>query len=117
MTTPEELERQGWQALSTGPEQATAFYREVLDDEVRMLFPGGLMLTDREQVIESMGGPPWDSHELSEVSVVQPHPDVAVITYRVAAERGGAAYSALAASLYVRRDSRWRMVSHQHTPQ
>lgn len=116
MKTPEELERLGWQALSAGPEQATAFYREVLDDEVRMLFPGGLMLTDREQIIESMGGPPWDSHELTELTVVQPHADVAVVSYRVAAARDGAPYAALIASIYVHRAAGWRMVSHQHTP-
>lgn len=116
MTTPEELERLGWQALSTDPDHATAFYREVLGDEVRMLFPGGLLLTDRAQVIESMGGPPWDSHELSELSVLQPGADVAVVTYQVVAERDGAPYSALIASVYVRRSGAWRMVSHQHTP-
>lgn len=116
MTDPGELERLGWRALSTDPASATAFYREVLDDDVRMLFPGGLLLADREQVIESMGGPPWDSHELTGLDVLHPRPDTAVVSYRVEAQRAGQLYSALVASVYVRRGERWRMVSHQHTP-
>lgn len=116
MTTPEELERQGWRALSTGGPQATAFYREVLDSRVRMLLPGGLRLSDREEVVASMGGPPWDTHELTDLDVLQPTPDLAVVSYAVTARRAGAPYSALVASVYVRRPAGWRMVSHQQTP-
>ena len=115
-TAPEELERRGWRALTTDAASATAFYRDVLDDEVRMLFPGGLLLTDREQIIESMGGPPWDSHELSDVDVLHPTPEVAVVSYSVEAQRGATSYTALTASVYVRRAGGWKMVSHQHTP-
>ena len=81
-----------------------------------MLLPGGLLLTDREQVIEAMSGAPWDFHEMSDVNTLHPGPDVALVTYRVEAERQGIAYSAFVASLYVRRSTGWRMVSHQHTP-
>ncbi|PYF99543.1 protein of unknown function [Georgenia satyanarayanai] len=116
MTGPEDLERLGWQALSSGPESAVAFYDDVLDDDVRMLFPGGLLLAGREQVLETMGGAPWDSHRLTDLDVLRPTEDVAVVSYGVEAERTGAAYSALVASVYVRRDGGWRLVSHQHTP-
>ncbi len=116
MSGPEELERLGWQALSTDPASATAFYDEVLDTDVRMLFPGGLLLTDRAQILETMGGPPWDAHELSGLDVLQPAQDLAVVSYGVEAEREGRPYSALVASVYVRRAGGWRMVSHQHTP-
>lgn len=116
MTGPEELERLGWQALATDPAAATAFYRDVLDDEVRMLFPGGLLLTDREQILTTMGGAPWDSFALSGLEVLHPADDVAVVTYGVEATRDGQPYSALVASVYARRAAGWRMVVHQHTP-
>src|SRR5690625_5653725 len=64
-TDPGDLERRGWEALSSDPQSATAFYGEVLDDDVRMLFPGGLLLTDREEILRTMGGPPWDAFQLS----------------------------------------------------
>ncbi|WP_152187438.1 nuclear transport factor 2 family protein [Georgenia satyanarayanai] len=116
MSTPEELERLGWRALSSGPDRALAFYDEVLDDDVRMLFPGGLLLAGRRQVLASMAGPPWDTHELTDLDVLEPTPDVAVVSYRVEAERAGSPYTALVASVYVRRAGGWRLVSHQHTP-
>ncbi|HLT82667.1 MAG TPA: nuclear transport factor 2 family protein [Phototrophicaceae bacterium] len=116
MSRPEELERLGWQALSTDAASATTFYAEVLDEDVRMLFPGGLLLTDRDQVLETMGGPPWDSFELRDVDVLHPAEGVAVVSYGVTAERQGEPYSALVASVYVRRPAGWRLVSHQHTP-
>lgn len=116
MTTPEELERRGWRALSTGPDEALTFYDEVLDDDVRMLFPGGLLLTGRRQVLAAMAGPPWDTHELTGLDVLRPTDEVAVVSYGVEASRAGTPYSALVASVYVRRAGGWRMVSHQHTP-
>ncbi len=115
-TDPGDLERRGWEALSSDPQSATAFYGEVLDDDVRMLFPGGLVLTDREEILRTMGGPPWDAFELSGLEVLRPVPEVAVVSYGVEARRQGQPYSALVASVYVRRPGGWRMVSHQHTP-
>lgn len=116
MSTPEELERLGWRALSTGPDQALDLYDQVLDGDVRMLFPGGMLLAGRREVLASMAGPPWDSHELTGLDVLQPAADVAVVTYGVEARRAGTPYSALVASVYVRRAEGWRLVSHQHTP-
>lgn len=116
MTGPADLERLGWQALSTSSASAVAFYDEVLDDDVRMLFPGGLLLAGREQVLATMGGPPWDAHRLTGLDVLEPAADVAVVSYGVEAERAGQPYSALVASVYVRRAGGWRLVSHQHTP-
>ena len=110
------LERSGWQALSAGADAARAFYAEILDDAVVMLLPGGMLLTDREQILDTMSGAPWSSYELEQPRVLQPAPDAAVVVYGVVAERDGSSYSALVASLYVRRDARWRLALHQQTP-
>ena len=111
----EELERRGWDALSTdgagGP-----FYDDVLDDEPIMLLPGGMVLTDRAAMVEAMSGPPWSSHELEDVQVRMLGDDAGIVTYGVVARRGGDEYSALMASAYVRRDGRWRLAFHQQTP-
>ena len=48
---------------------------------------------------------------------MQPTDDVAIITYRAAAEREGSEqYRARVSSGYVKRDGAWRMVFHQQTP-
>lgn len=112
---PARLEERGWEALST-PGAGAAFYREVLDGEVVMLLPGGLVLADREAIIESMGGPPWSAHRLEEIHEHRPTPDTALVTYGVVARRGDVEYSALVSSLYVRREQGWRMAFHQQTP-
>jgi hypothetical protein len=110
------LENDGWQALSAGPEAATAFYDRVLDHEVTMLLPGGLRLTDRAQILESMSGLPWASYELEDPRVVQLTPDSAIVVYVAVAQREGAAhYSALISSAYVRRDDGWKLALHQQT--
>jgi len=111
-----ELEHRGWQALSAGGGAARAFYDEILDDAVAMLLPGGMLLTDREQILDSMSGAPWSSYEIEAPRVLQPAPDAAVVVYGVVAERDGSRYSALIASLYVRRDAGWRLALHQQTP-
>ena len=114
---PGVLEEQGWAALSTSPEAAVAFYDLVLDTAVEMLFPGGLRLDDRAAVLDAMGGPPWSRYALQDLAVRRPTPDTAVVTYGVQAQRDGSPpYSALAGSVYVRRDSGWRLVLHQQSP-
>jgi hypothetical protein len=110
-----DLEREGWDALSTEG-GAAAFYGEVLASEVLVLLPGGMVITDREAVVASMGGAPWSSYELGDLRVVPLGADVAVVAYRVTASRGGTAYDALIASTYVREAEAWRLAVHQQTP-
>jgi hypothetical protein len=113
---PADLEERGWTALATegaGPE----FYREVLDDTVVMLLPGGLILDDRAAIIEAMSGPPWSTYRLERLTAHRPTPDTGLVTYEVTARRGdGPEYRALVGSLYVRRDGGWRLAFHQQTP-
>jgi hypothetical protein len=110
------LERAGWAALASGPGEATTHYDGILADDVVMLLPGGTVITDRSRVVESMGGPPWDSYDLEDVSVLEPVPGTALVHYGGRATRDGREYSALFGSLYVRRSEGWRMVAHQQTP-
>ena len=111
------LERQGWEALSTGGPAALDFYGRVLDDDAVMLLPGGMVLAGRAQVLAAMGGPPWRSAELEDVAVVRPTPDTALVHYGVRARRDGAPeFSALMSSLYARRPGGWRLLFHQQTP-
>jgi hypothetical protein len=111
-----ELEERGWRALSTEG-AAASFYREVLDREVLMLLPGGLVLDDRDQIIASMSGAPWSEYRIEDVRARLLTADTGLVAYAVRARRGaGAEYSALISSVYVRRDEHWRLAVHQQTP-
>lgn len=113
-----EVEHEGWRALSTDGETARAYYDEVLDDEPVMLLPGGLVMSDREQLLAAMSGAPWASFRLDDLRVAEPVDGTGVVTYSVVASREGQPeYAALVASVYVRRTGGWRLVLHQQTPQ
>jgi hypothetical protein len=114
-TDPAQLEQRGWVALST-PGAGPQFYREVLDGEVVMLLPGGLVLDDRAAIIQSMSGPAWSSYRVEHLTERRPTADTALVTYAVVARRADTEYSALVSSLYVRREAGWRMAFHQQTP-
>lgn len=111
-----ELERAGWQALSTPGEAAAAFYQRVLASSVLMLLPGGTVIDHRDRVVESMRGAPWDEFELSDERVLALTEDSAVLAYRARARRGDTDYEALVNSTYVREDGAWRLALHQQTP-
>jgi hypothetical protein len=110
------LERQGWEALSSGGEGARAFYDRILDHTVVMLLPGGLVLDDREMAVDSMSGQPWSSYELEDLQSFQPTEDTTVVRYGVVAHRDQQRYSALMSSVYVRREEGWKLAFHQQTP-
>jgi hypothetical protein len=110
-----ELERAAWEALSTEG-AAGPFYDKALARDVLVLLPGGMVIDDRQQVVDSMAGTPWDRYEISEVRVLPLTPDSAVLAYRVEADRGDTHYRALLNSTFVREDGEWRMALHQQTP-
>lgn len=120
MTTSNDLvalEERGWQALSSDGASAADFYDQVLDDTVVMLLPGGIALTDRDEIIHSMGGQPWASFALEDPQVHVTTSDTAVVHYGVVARRDNAPeYSALVSSLYVHRPDGWKLAFHQQTP-
>ena len=109
------LEHAGWDALARGGAAAAAFFGEILADEVAMLLPGGLVLDDRDEAIESMAGTPWTSFDLVDEQVHDLAPTCAMVTYRAAASRN-ARYRALVSSTYVLDRGAWRLAIHQQTP-
>jgi hypothetical protein len=111
-----ELERAAWQALATDGDAAAAHYEASLADDVLMLLPGGLVIDDRQQVIDSMRGAPWNHFDLTDERVLELNPDTAVVAYRATARRGDHDYEALFNSTYVRENGGWRLALHQQTP-
>ena len=110
-----DLERRAWEALSTEGGGAP-FYEEVLAEEVLVLLPGGMVIDDRRQLVDSMRGAPWSAFELSDERVFELTEGCAVVAYRGTATRDGSEYVALFNSTYVRQGDAWRLALHQQTP-
>lgn len=112
-----DLERAAWAALCTSGDAATKFYDEVLARDVLMLFPGPMVIDDRQQVVSSMGQADWSGFDLKDERVLPLGDDGAVVAYEVVATRPGADdYHALLNSTYVREDGAWKLALHQQTP-
>lgn len=111
------LEERGWQALSTSGEAGRAFFLDVLREDAVMLFPAGIRLTGRSNILASLAAQPWRSFRMHDVQVLAVGPDVAAVLYRVAAQREGRdLYEALVSSTYVREGDAWKLLLHQQTP-
>jgi hypothetical protein len=48
-----DLEKQGWNALTLGNEEAQKFYSSLLREDAVMVFPGGMQITGKDQILES----------------------------------------------------------------
>ena len=109
-----ELEREGWEALSSG--RGGEYYREHLADTALMAFSFGVMT--RDQAIAAMeSAPPWASFEMKDPRVVELTEDSGVVVYAVEARREGQEpYSAVVSSTFVRQDGAWKLAFHQQTP-
>jgi hypothetical protein len=111
-----ELEEQGWLALSTEGDAGKRFYASVLRNDALMLFPGGIRIEGRENILQSLGSQPWESYQIEDAQVFWLTTDVATLVYKATAQRKGRPpYLALISSTYVW-DSGWKLVVHQHTP-
>jgi hypothetical protein len=111
-----DLERRSWEALATEG-AAAPYYEEVLDEDPVVLMPGGMVIDDRQTIIDSMGGPAWKSYDLEEMDVHVLTRNVGVVTYGAHASRDGSEdYSALMTSVYVKRPDGWKLALHQQTP-
>jgi hypothetical protein len=111
-----ELESQGWQALSTSAEESRRFYDMVLRDDAIMLFPGGMRLEGKAEILASLEATPWGDFQIEDPVVLSLSSGAAVLSYKVTARRKGSApYVALISSTYAMADSGWRLVLHQQT--
>lgn len=111
-----ELEERGWRALSTEGDAGKKFYASVLREDAVMLFPGGMRISGRERILESLGAQPWDSFQIENPEVISLAGNVATLVYAVKAQRKGSeSYVALISSTYVH-DRTWQLVVHQQTP-
>jgi hypothetical protein len=112
-----ELEERAWLAMSCSREAAAAHYEGVLSKTVLMLLPGGMVLDDREQALQTMAGQTWSSYQLSNLQVLHPTHDTGVVTYSIHARQSDFPdYSAATSSLYVRDGDGWKLTFHQRTP-
>ncbi len=110
-----DLEHAAWRALSTAG-AAAAFYRDVLADDVLMLLPGGMVIDDRDQVIESMNGAPWASYELADERVLDLSDESAVVAYRGKARRGESTTRRSSTAPTSAMTTGWKLAVHQQTP-
>ena len=112
-----DLERQGWQALSTEGEAGQRFYSNVLHDSAVMLLPGGMVLRGRASILDALAAQPWQSFHLEDLDVMVLSPAVGIVTYRVSAQREGSApCAALISSTYAMSDGEFKLMLHQQTP-
>lgn len=111
-----ELEQQGWKALSTEGDAGKQFYASVLREDAIMLFPGGIFIDGRENILQSLGSQPWATFEIENPKVLALTSNAGTVAYRLTAHRkGNPPYVAQVSSTYVRDDD-WRLVVHQQTP-
>lgn len=111
------LEEQGWQALSSAGEASKKFYSFVLHDDAVMVFPGGMLIHGKEEILKSLAAQPWKSFQIEEPRVISLSDSAGVLVYRVSAQREGSElYVALSNSTYVRRGGMWQLILHQQTP-
>jgi ketosteroid isomerase-like protein len=111
-----DLEKRGWDALSTEGEAAAVFYSSMLLDDAVFLFPGGMRIEGKEDILASFAAQPWNSYQIEDPKVSKPAEGISVLTYRVTAEReGGDIYKALISSTYIVVDGDWKLGHHQHT--
>lgn len=112
-----DLEKQGWQALSSEGAASQEFYSSVLRDDAVMLLPGGMFIDGKENILKSLAAQPWTSFQIEDPRVISLSESVGVLVYRVTAQRDGSTpYVALINSTYELSDGMWKLALHQQTP-
>jgi hypothetical protein len=109
-----DLEEKGWQALSSG--RGAEFYDAFMTDDAVMVLPFAVL--DRSATVAAMrDAPPWSTHHLEDVRVVELGDSGATLIYRATAQREDQPeYRALMSTTYVRQDDEWLVAMHQQTP-
>lgn len=108
-----ELERRGWEALST--DRGADFYRDLLTEDALFAFPFGVM--SREDALAAIeAAKPWSRFEIWDERVLELSDDSATVVYLVAAEREGQPeFRATLSTTFVRRDGEWKQAFHQQS--
>lgn len=110
------LEKQGWKALSTEGDAGKRFYRSILREDAIMVFPGGMIVDGKKEVLDSLDAQPWDTYQITEHRMISLLGKSSVLIYRVKATRGNSEpYEALISSTYVKEAGSWKLVCHQQT--
>jgi hypothetical protein len=84
-----ELEQKGWEALSKKGDAGKFYYMSILREDAEMLFPGGMRIEGRENILGSIGSQPWESFQLENTRVIPLAENAATIVYKVTAKRKG----------------------------
>ena len=112
-----ELEEQGWQALTLVGEASKKFYSAVLHDDATIVFSGGIRISGKEKILESLAIQLWKSFQIEAPQVISLSENAEVVVYRVTAQREGSeAYVAFISSTYVLNNGTWKLILHQQTP-
>ena len=108
-----ELEREGWEALTT--DGGAAYYRERLAPNALMAFPFGVM--NRSDALAAMeAAKPWSTFEISEATAIELTTASGLLAYRVKATREGQGeFNAVVSSTYVRTNGDWKLAFHQQS--
>ena len=109
-----DLERLGWEALSSG--DGRRYYGEHLTDDAVMAFP--FVVLDRHQALEAMeSAPPWSTYDMQDPRIITLTTDSGIVVYRVVAQRPGQPpYTAIVSSAFVCRAGTWQLAFHQQSP-
>lgn len=93
-----------------------------LDEHCLLAFPQAAEMhgaRSRDEVAATASTQPgrWTDLKITDRQMLQPTPDVAIISYRADVKRfDGEPYPALVSSAYVRRADGWKLAFHQHSP-
>ena len=83
-----------------------------------MMFPGGMQIKGKNNILESISSQPWKSFEIEDPIVICVSEQVRILAYRVTALREGSRlYTALISSTYIHKANEWKLIFHQHTPE
>lgn len=99
-----------------------AFYKDNLTEDCLLVFPETGVI-NRDLAVDAIRkeneeGRKWAEVDFDEMRRLRLTDEVALLSYRVTArwEHEKSAITALASSLYVKRDGMWKLTFHQQTP-
>ena len=109
-------ERAAWDALIEGSEATRKFYERSLAEDAVMIFPSGMSVRGKTDILASFGTVPWSSCRLEEAQVLELTKSSYVVVYKVTAKRNQEVYRALISSTYRIVDGIPQLVVHQQSP-